>query len=156
MFLGTYTPKLDDKGRLTLPAKFRDALAGGLMVSKGQDHSLAVYPREEFEKLARRASQASRSNPDARAFLRNLAAGDRVEPDHADGDLAIGDALDFQAMQAAKLRDLVECQAGILDQPDGGCFGHQRISHNNSLVFLFGGRSAPCPISGQSFGVNRG
>ena len=40
MFLGTYTPKLDDKGRLTLPAKFRDALAGGLMVTKSQDHSL--------------------------------------------------------------------------------------------------------------------
>ena len=53
MFLGTHTPKLDDKGRLTLPAKFRDALAGGLMVTKSQDHSLAVYPREQFEALAR-------------------------------------------------------------------------------------------------------
>ena len=56
MFLGTYTPKLDDKGRLTLPAKFRDALAGGLMVTKSQDHSLAVYPRAQFEQLARRAA----------------------------------------------------------------------------------------------------
>ena len=55
MFLGTYTPKLDDKGRLTLPAKFRDALAGGLMVTKSQDHSIAVYPRAEFEQRARRA-----------------------------------------------------------------------------------------------------
>jgi MraZ protein len=82
MFLGTYTPKLDDKGRLTLPAKFRDALAGGLMVTKSQDHSLAVYPRAEFEALARRASGASRSNPDARAFLRNLAAAtDEQHPD---------------------------------------------------------------------------
>ena len=53
MFLGTYTPKLDDKGRLTLPAKFRDALAGGLMVTKSQDHSLAVYPRAEFEEAGR-------------------------------------------------------------------------------------------------------
>ena len=60
MFLGTYTPKLDDKGRLTLPAKFRDALAGGLMVTKSQDHSLAVYPRAEFEKLAEKAMSASR------------------------------------------------------------------------------------------------
>src|ERR1700722_16426020 len=34
MFLGTYTPKLDDKGRLTLPAKFRAALAGGLLGTK--------------------------------------------------------------------------------------------------------------------------
>ena len=82
MFLGTYTPKLDDKGRLTLPAKFRDALAGGLMVTKSQDHSLAVYPRTEFEQLARRASKASRSNPEARAFLRNLAAAtDEQHPD---------------------------------------------------------------------------
>ena len=64
MFLGTYTPKLDDKGRLTLPAKFREELAGGLMITKGQDHSLAVYPRE------------------ARAFIRNLAASaDEQRPD---------------------------------------------------------------------------
>ncbi len=82
MFLGTYTPKLDDKGRLTLPAKFRDALAGGLMITKGQDHSLAVYPREEFTVLARKAAAASRSNPKARAFVRNLAAGtDEQHPD---------------------------------------------------------------------------
>ena len=65
MFLGTYTPKLDDKGRLTLPAKFRDALAGGLMVTKSQDHSLAVYPRAEFEKVAERATQASRRKRNA-------------------------------------------------------------------------------------------
>ena len=82
MFLGTYTPKLDDKGRLTLPAKFREALAGGLMVTKSQDHSLAVYPRAEFEKLAQRAAAASRSNPDARAYLRYLAAAtDEQHPD---------------------------------------------------------------------------
>ncbi len=82
MFFGTFTPKLDDKGRLTLPAKFRDALAGGLMVTKGQDRCLAVYPREEFLELARRASAASRTNPNARAFVRALAAGaDEQRPD---------------------------------------------------------------------------
>ena len=74
MFLGTYTPKLDDKGRLTLPAKFREDLADGLMVTKGQDHSLAVYPREEFAAHARKAAAASRTNPKARAFIRNLAS----------------------------------------------------------------------------------
>ena len=91
MFLGTYTPKLDDKGRLTLPAKFRDALAGGLMVTKSQDHSLAVYPRAEFEQLARRAAKASRSNPEARAFLRNLAAAtDEQHPDAPGPDHVVG------------------------------------------------------------------
>jgi MraZ protein len=82
VFLGTYTPKLDDKGRLTLPAKFRDALAGGLMVTKSQDRSLAVYPRDAFEQMARRATSAPRNNPEARAFLRYLAAGtDEQHPD---------------------------------------------------------------------------
>ena len=82
MFLGTYTPKLDDKGRPTLPAKFRDELAGGLMVTKGQDHSLAVYPKDEFIQLAQRATKASRTNARARAFIRNLAAStDEQRPD---------------------------------------------------------------------------
>ncbi|TSE01212.1 division/cell wall cluster transcriptional repressor MraZ [Skermania sp. ID1734] len=92
MFLGTYTPKLDDKGRLTLPAKFRDALAGGLMVTKWQDHSLAVYPREEFAKVAKRAVAASRTNPEARAFVRNLGAGtDEQHPD-AQGRITLSPA----------------------------------------------------------------
>lgn len=52
------------------------------MVTKGQDHSLAIYPREEFTALARRAAAASRSNPQARAFVRGLAAGtDEQRPD---------------------------------------------------------------------------
>ena len=75
MFLGTYTPKLDDKGRLTLPAKFREELAGGLMVTKG-------HPKEEFVRIARKAAQLPRSNPAARAFIRNLtASADEQRPD---------------------------------------------------------------------------
>ncbi|MGL6237066.1 MAG: division/cell wall cluster transcriptional repressor MraZ [Segniliparus sp.] len=82
MFLGTYTPRLDDKGRLTLPAKFREALAGGLVVTKGPDRSLAVYPRDHFADLAKKAAAASRSNPQARAFVRSFAAGaDEQRPD---------------------------------------------------------------------------
>ncbi|MFD4368816.1 division/cell wall cluster transcriptional repressor MraZ [Rhodococcus sp. NPDC058521] len=89
MFLGTYTPKLDDKGRLTLPAKFREALAGGLMITKGQDHSLAVYPREEFTALARRAAAASRNDPEARAFVRGLAAGTDEQYADAQGRITL-------------------------------------------------------------------
>lgn len=82
MFLGTHTPKLDDKGRLTLPAKFRDALAGGLMVTKGQDHCLYVFPREEFEQIARKVAQAPFANKAVRAWQRYLFAGtDEQQPD---------------------------------------------------------------------------
>ena len=44
MFLGTHTPKLDEKGRFFLPAKFRDELDDGLVITRGQDRCLAIYP----------------------------------------------------------------------------------------------------------------
>lgn len=92
MFLGTYTPKLDDKGRLTLPAKYRDELAGGLMITKGQDHSLTVFPRDEFAALAERAASASRSNPQARAFLRSLASGTEEQRPDSQGRITLSSA----------------------------------------------------------------
>jgi MraZ protein len=52
MFLGEFTHSLDDKGRLTLPAKFRQALAGGVVVTMGIDACLAVYPRSVWDPLA--------------------------------------------------------------------------------------------------------
>ena len=82
VFLGTHTPRLDDKGRLTLPAKFRDALAGGLMVTKGQDHCLYVFPRAEFEEMARKVAAAPFTNEAVRAYQRYLFAGtDEQRPD---------------------------------------------------------------------------
>ncbi len=70
MFLGTHHPKLDDKGRLTLPAKFRDDLVAGVVLTKGQDRSLVVWPAEEFKDYASRILQASRSDARARAYSR--------------------------------------------------------------------------------------
>ena len=82
MFLGTHTPRLDDKGRLTLPAKFRDELAGGLMITKGQDHCLYVFPRDEFEQMARKVADAPFTDERVRAYQRYLFAGtDEQRPD---------------------------------------------------------------------------
>lgn len=51
MFLGTHTPRLDDKGRLALPAKFRSDLEDGLVITKGQERCLFVFPITEFNRL---------------------------------------------------------------------------------------------------------
>jgi len=51
VFLGTHTPRLDEKGRLFLPAKYRDELSGGLVVTKGQERCLYVFPAEEFQRI---------------------------------------------------------------------------------------------------------
>ncbi len=74
-FLGTHTPKLDDKGRLVLPAKFREGLAGGLVLTKGQDRSIVVWPAAEFASYAERLNEASRSDPRAQAYQRVLFSG---------------------------------------------------------------------------------
>jgi len=58
MFLGTHTPRLDEKGRLFLPAKYRERMAGGLVVTRGQERSLFIYPMDEFVKVAEQMRQA--------------------------------------------------------------------------------------------------
>ena len=61
MFLGTHTPRLDEKGRLILPAKFRDELEEGVVVTRGQERCLYVFPAAEFERLAEQLRQPRRS-----------------------------------------------------------------------------------------------
>jgi MraZ protein len=75
VFLGTHTPRLDDKGRLFLPAKFRDDLQGGLVITKGQDRCLYVWSRADFEALTERVRQAPFTNKASRDFLRVLFSG---------------------------------------------------------------------------------
>ncbi len=51
MFLGTHRPRLDEKGRIALPARFRDDLTGGVVVTKGQERCLYGYPMDEFQRI---------------------------------------------------------------------------------------------------------
>jgi transcriptional regulator MraZ len=51
MFLGEYEHTIDDKNRLTLPARFRDALAGGVVLTRGLDDCLDVYARSDWNAL---------------------------------------------------------------------------------------------------------
>jgi MraZ protein len=60
VFLGTHTPRLDEKGRLFLPAKYRADLAGGVVITKGQDHCLYVFPEAEFARITEELRAAPR------------------------------------------------------------------------------------------------
>ena len=73
-FLGTHRPRLDDKGRLVLPAKFRDRLAGGLVITPGQERCLYVFPESEFDRVFERIRQAPVTNRDARNYQRMFMA----------------------------------------------------------------------------------
>ncbi len=75
MFLGTYAPKLDDKGRIILPAKFRDELASGVVITRGQERCLYVFSQREFEVLHEKIRQAPVTSKQARDFLRLFLSG---------------------------------------------------------------------------------
>ena len=70
MFLGTYEPRLDDKGRIILPAKYREQLQGGLVMTRGQEHCLYVFPLAEFETMQQQLRQAPLASKEARSYLR--------------------------------------------------------------------------------------
>jgi MraZ protein len=89
MFFGTYTPKLDDKGRLILPAKFREQLAGGLMVTRGQEHCLYVWPQAEVDRLTERLREAPVSNKATRDFVRMFSSASSDERPDKQGRITI-------------------------------------------------------------------
>ena len=72
MFLGEYKHTIDDKGRLTIPAKYRGALAGGLVVTRGFDQNLAIYTMNGWQELADRVMSQSVSNGRIRNLRRRL------------------------------------------------------------------------------------
>lgn len=72
MFAGTHTPKLDDKGRLFLPAKFREQMKEGLVITRGQDRSLEMRTAADFEDFSARLRDST--DPRRRAYNRMLFA----------------------------------------------------------------------------------
>ncbi|MDT7536576.1 MAG: transcriptional regulator MraZ, partial [Actinomycetota bacterium] len=67
---GTHTPRLDDKGRLFLPAKFRDELAGGVVITRGQERCLYVFTKTAFAAKAEELQHQSLSSKAARDYSR--------------------------------------------------------------------------------------
>jgi MraZ protein len=89
VFLGTHSPRLDDKGRLILPAKFRDQLAPGLVLTRGQERCLYVFTTAEFGRLHEQLRQAPTSSKQARDYLRVLLSGASDELPDKQGRITI-------------------------------------------------------------------
>lgn len=89
MFLGTHLPKIDEKGRFFLPAKFRDELADGLVITRAQDRCLAIYPTSTFVAMTKQVSDAPATLKQVRDFQRMLAAGASDETPDKQGRITI-------------------------------------------------------------------
>ena len=93
MFLGTHTPRLDDKGRLFLPARFREEVADGVVVTKGQERCLFVFTKAEFAAKAEKLQQAPLSAKAARDYARVLFGSASAEVPDRQGRITLPAAL---------------------------------------------------------------
>lgn len=89
MLLGTYTPKMDAKGRMALPAKMRTQLTEGMVVTRGQEHCVYILPRAEFERIAVRIQRTSLGNKAAREYLRIFLSGAVEQTPDSQGRIVI-------------------------------------------------------------------
>lgn len=74
MFLGRFENKMDDKGRLALPSKFRGRLAEGFVITRGFERCLTIFPLSEWQSLAERLSRYPVTDQKARSLRRVLFA----------------------------------------------------------------------------------
>lgn len=79
MFLGEFQHSIDDKGRLTLPAKYRQAFADGLVVSKGLDKCLFILSKVEWPKHEAKMKERELLKKDARKVSRFFFSGSSEE-----------------------------------------------------------------------------
>jgi MraZ protein len=72
VFLGEFEHSIDDKGRVAVPARFREDLGEGMVLTRGFDHCLQAFPRAVWQQLAQKVSSLSLGSPDARNLRRIL------------------------------------------------------------------------------------
>ena len=75
MLMGEYHHNIDEKGRLTIPSKFRDELKENFIVTRGLDGCLFVYPMEEWNQIVNKLKTLPFTKKDARTFLRFFLSG---------------------------------------------------------------------------------
>ena len=75
MLLGEYQHNLDSKGRVAIPAKFKEELAAGAIITRGIDNCLFVFANKEWDELAKKLTALPLAQANSRAFVRLMLAG---------------------------------------------------------------------------------
>jgi MraZ protein len=89
VFLGEHQHTLDSKGRVILPARFRERLSHGLVFAPSQDRCIDIYPLTAFERRVEELRAVPREDQRARAYLRVFLAGAQEEQPDAQGRVTV-------------------------------------------------------------------
>lgn len=93
MFLGEYQHALDDKGRVVLPRKFRDALEHGCVITKGQEHCIYLFTMDRWKEEMEKVAKLPRTDRRSRNFSRSFFAGASDQSIDKQGRIAIPENL---------------------------------------------------------------
>ncbi len=77
MFTGEYTHTLDDKRRISVPSAFREELDGEVVLTRGLDNCIFLFPQDQWERIANELSELSFGDADSRGLNRFLLSGAR-------------------------------------------------------------------------------
>ena len=125
-FFGTYTPRMDDKGRVTLPARYRDNFATGAMLVRGQDHCLYVFTPEGFEEFAESAINApitDEQKPDAQGRI-SIPARMREYAGLSKDLVITGVGLRMEIWDATEWQEYEARQEAAYAEPERGLLGN--------------------------------
>jgi len=141
VFLGTYTPRLDEKGRLILPVKFRSELEAGLVITAGQERCLYVFPAARFEAEAAPYADAPVTDRENRHFSRIFFSSAADERPDRQGRITIPATLrDYAGLS----RDCVVIGAhSRVEIWDAGSWASYSRDHEEEFVTKSGGGPAP-------------
>ncbi len=142
-FVGTFTPRLDDKGRVTLPAKYRDHFLAGVTLARGQDHCLYVFTPDGFDDFAAEVIDAPVTDARARGYQRVLLANtDEQKPD-AQGRISIPARM---REYAGLSKDVVITGVGSrMEVWDADEWTRYEAAHEETYAAPEGGFGAPGP-----------
>lgn len=139
MFLGTYTPKLDDKGRFVLPAKFRERLAEGLVITRQKDRCLAIWTTQDFISEISAVATGPSTDREIRDYQRMVASGASDELPDAQGRITISPSL---RTYAGLEKEIVVIGAlNRLEIWDAGIWARYENEREHAFADLDGGES---------------
>lgn len=134
MFLGTHSLRLDEKGRLFLPAKYRDELSGGLVITKGQERCLYAFPVDEFQRITENLRTAPVTAKAVRDYSRVLFASASDEVPDKQGRITVPPAL---RGYAGLERECVVIGANTrLEIWDAGAWAHYEAEQEQAFAEL--------------------
>jgi len=139
MFIGEYKHNLDEKGRLAVPAKFRSDLGGTIIITRGLDHCLFVFTKEEWQTLANKIMALPLTQSNSRAFARLMLSGAVEAQIDSQGRVLIPDYLrSYAGLNKAAILAGVYSRVEIWDEEKWGSYKMQTEANSDEIAERLG------------------